>query len=59
MAKTIKLSEENDEVGDAPEATTIDLVVTSCSPYGKEGDVITVNVVDADSMIQKGFAKKG
>lgn len=54
MAKTIKLEQEIEQEG-----TTIDLVVTSCSPYGKEGDIITVNVVDADSMVAKGFAKKG
>ena len=53
MAKTIKLSDENEQ-----EVTTIELVCTASSPYGKEGDVITVNVVDAEAMVQKGFAKR-
>jgi len=51
MAKVIKTITQ--------EVTTnglVSLVVTNCSPYGKEGDIIEVNASDAESMVSKGFA---
>lgn len=36
---------------------TILLVVTKCSPYGREGDIKEVNIEDAQNFINKGFLK--
>ena len=53
MAKVIKsISQE------VTTDSTVLLVVTNCSPYGNEGDIIEVQSVDAESIIEKGFAKQ-
>lgn len=53
MAKVIKsISQE------VATDSTVLLVATDCSPFGKEGDIIEVMAEDAQQLIDKGFLKQ-